>query len=66
MATLSGGSQAYHPFITEHADFQYFVTTESLNKRQARWAEELVEINYKLIHRLGTKGGKPDTLTRRL
>ena len=51
--------------ITDHANLQYFMTTKMLNRRQARWMEELSELNFKIIYRPGSKGGKPDALTRR-
>jgi hypothetical protein len=51
--------------ITDHANLQYFMTTKKFNGRQARWAEELAEIDFKIIYRPGKQGGKPDALTRR-
>ena len=37
--------------ITDHANLQYFMTTKMLNRRQARWMEELSELNFKIIYR---------------
>src|SRR5690554_3038909 len=51
--------------ITDHANLQYFMTTKMLNRRQARWMEEMSELNFKIIYPPGSQGGKPDALTRR-
>ena len=40
------------------------MTTKQLNRRQARWAEFLLEFNFKITYRPGKKDEKPDTLTR--
>jgi len=34
--------------------------------RQIRWAQKLCGFNFKIVYRPGTKGGKPDALSRRL
>jgi len=35
-----------------------------LNQRQARWAQELAGIDFRLYYRPGTQNGKPDMLSR--
>ena len=40
------------------------MTTKQLNRRQARWAEFLLEFNFKISYRPGREGEKPDTLIR--
>ena len=59
------GNQATVQVITDHQNLQYFITTKVLNRRQARWNEFLAEFDFKIEFRPGTKGGKPDALTRR-
>jgi len=39
--------------------------TKILNRRQARWAQELAGINFRIYYRPGTQNGKPDALSRR-
>ena len=51
--------------ITDHKNLEYFSTTKALNHRQALWSAELVEYNIQICYRPGTKGEKPDALTRR-
>ena len=41
------------------------MTTKILNRRQARWAPELVTYNFKIIYRKGSSNGKADALSRR-
>ena len=49
----------------DHQNLEYFTTTKVLNRRQARWAQELAGIDFKIFYRPGTKNGKPDALSRR-
>jgi len=51
--------------FSDHQNLEYVTTTKVLNRRQARWAQELAGINFKIIYRPGTKNGKPDALSRR-
>ena len=51
--------------ITDHKNLEYFATTKQLNRRQIRWQEFLADYNYRIRYRPGSKGGKPDALTRR-
>ena len=41
------------------------MTTKVWNQRQVRWAQRLADYNFKIIYRPGTRGGKPDALSRR-
>jgi hypothetical protein len=52
--------------FTDHKNLEYFMTTKVLNRRQARWAQELAGMDFKNFYRKGTSNGKPDTLSRRL
>jgi hypothetical protein len=40
------------------------MTTKVLNRRQARWAQELAGVDFKIYYRKGTSNGKPDALSR--
>ena len=50
---------------SDHQNLEYFTTTKVLNRRQARWAQELAGIDFKIYYRPGTQNGKPDALSRR-
>jgi len=58
---------AKHPVevFSDHQNLEYFTTTKVLNRRQARWAQELAGIDFKIYYHPGTKNGKPDALSRR-
>ena len=51
--------------FSDHHNLEYFTTTKVLNRRQARWAQELAGIDFRIYYRPGTQNGKPDTLSRR-
>jgi len=46
--------------------FKYFMKTQKLNRRQARWALYLSRFDFMLKHVLESKIGKADSLSRRL
>ena len=50
---------------TDHTNLEYFQTTTILNRRQARWAENLSEFNFVITYRPGEKNSKADALSRR-
>jgi hypothetical protein len=50
---------------SDHQNLEYFTTTKVLNRRQARYAQELVGIDFKTVYRPGSQNGKPDALSRR-
>jgi hypothetical protein len=50
---------------TDHKNLKYFTTTKILNRRQARWAQELAGYDFKIFYRPGSANGKPDALSRR-
>jgi len=52
--------------FTDHKNLEYFNTTKLLNRRQACWAENLSEFNFKIVYRPGEKNGKADSLSRRV
>ena len=51
--------------VTDHKNLEYFATTKSLSRRQARWSEYLAAFNMVVRFRPGKLGEKPDSLTRR-
>jgi len=51
--------------FSDHQNLEYFTMTKVLNRRQARWAQELVGIDFRIYYRPGTQNGKPDALSRR-
>ena len=51
--------------FTDHKNLEYFTTTKVLNKRQARWAEELAEYNFVIIYCTGASNMKADLLSHR-
>lgn len=61
---LEGASHPIEVF-TDHKNLEYFATSRTLNRRQARWAQELAAYDFKIIYRAGSKNGKPDALSRR-
>jgi transposase InsO family protein len=59
-----GAIHQIHVF-SDHQNLEYFTTTKVLNRRQARWAQELAGIDFKIFFRPGSQNGKPDALSRR-
>ena len=57
---------AVHPVqvLSDHQNLEYFTTTKVPNRRQARWAQELAGIDFKIHYRSGAQNGKPDALSR--
>jgi len=51
---------------TDHKNLQYFMMSQKLNHRQARWALYLSRFNFTLKHILGKSMGKANGLSRRL
>jgi hypothetical protein len=51
--------------LTDHNNLQSFLTKTLLNRRQARWALELSEYNFRIVYRPGPKNAKTAALTRR-
>lgn len=51
--------------ITDHSNLTTFASKQILNRRQARWANELSELNFKIVFRPGSKNKRADVLTRR-
>jgi len=52
--------------FSDDQNLEYFTTTKVLNRRQARWAQEMAGVDFRMYYRPGSQNGKPDTLSRRL
>jgi hypothetical protein len=52
--------------VTDHKNLEYFSTTKTLSRHQARWSEYLSSFNMVVRFRPGKLGEKPDSLTRRV
>jgi len=50
---------------TDHKNLEYFMSSQNLNCRQARWAFYLSRFDFVLKHIPGSKMGKADRLSRR-
>ena len=59
------GAKLEFEIWTDHKNLQYFMTSQKLNRRQARWALYLSWFNFILKHVLGKSMGKVDGLSRR-
>ena len=51
--------------LSDHHNLKYFMTSQKLNERQARWAGRLSEFNFQLQFRPGRLSPRPDALSRR-
>lgn len=58
------GAKSKFKIFTDHQNLQYFRKLQKLNRRQARWASELADYDFKLVHRPGKLNGKADALSR--
>jgi hypothetical protein len=50
---------------SDHQNFESFTTTKVLNRRQARWAQDLAAYEFKIVYRPGSQNGKPEALSQR-
>jgi len=50
---------------TDHKNLQYFMISQKLNHKQAKWALYLLQFNFSLKHVPGKSMGKADRLSRR-
>jgi len=60
------GAKLEFEIWTDHKNLQYFMTSQKLNQRQARWALYLSRFSFTLKHVPGKSMGKADGLSRRL
>jgi len=59
------GKEEQVTVYTDDQNLQPFLTKNIWNQRQIRWAQELTNYNFKILCRLGRRGGKPDALSGR-
>jgi len=59
------GAKLKFEIWTDHKNLQYFMTSQKLNHRQARWALYLSQFNFTLKHVPGKSMGKANRLSRR-
>jgi len=59
------GAKLEFEIWTDHKNLQYFMMSQKLNCRQARWALYLSRFNFTLKHVPGKSMGKVDRLSRR-
>ena len=59
------GSATPIDVVTDHKNLEYFSTSKTLTRRQARWSEYLSQFNLVIRFRPGKLGAKPDALTCR-
>jgi len=59
------GAKLEFEIWTDYKNLQYFMTSQKLNYRQARWALYLSQFNFILKHIPGKSIGKVDGLSRR-
>ena len=50
---------------TDDQNLQSFLTKKVWNQHQMRWAQEVTNDKFKIVYRPGSRGGKPDALSRR-
>jgi hypothetical protein len=51
---------------TDYKALEYFISTKSLNTRQARWAELLADYHFLIAYRPGKQNPLADVLTRKV
>ncbi len=51
--------------LIDHKDLKYFMITKKLNRRQTRWAEFLIEFDFKIAYQSEKKNDKANSLTKR-
>jgi len=59
------GAQIKFEVWADHKNLEYFMSSQKLNRRQARWALFLSHFDFKLVYVPGTKMGKANGLSRR-
>ena len=59
------GSPSPFEIHSDHKNLQYFMTSQKLNRCQARWSLELSEYNFTLLHKPGISMVCADALSRR-
>ena len=63
---LLEGAQNKFKIWSDHKNLEYFIGSQKLNQRQARWALYLSRFDFTLKHMLGSSMGRVDSLSQRL
>jgi len=58
------GAQSKFEIWSNHKNLEYFMSSQKLNRRQARWALYLFRFDFMLKHVLGSSMEKADSLSR--
>jgi len=58
------GAKHLVQILTDHKNLEYFMTTQKLNRCQARWSLFLSHFDITMTHRPGKSSAKPDILLR--
>jgi len=61
---LLEGAQSKFEIWSDHKNLEYFMSSQKLNHRQARWALYLSRFDFTLKHVPGSSMGKADSLSR--
>ena len=59
------GAKHQFDIWNDHANLQWFMKRQDLNRRQARWAQYLSRFSFLWSHKAGSTMGKADALSRR-
>ena len=59
------GAKHQFDIWNDHANLQWFMKRQDLNRRQARWAQYLSHFSFLWSHKAGSTMGKADALSRR-
>jgi len=59
------GAKVKFKIWTDHKNLEYFMSSQNLNRRQARWALYLSRFDFVLKHIPGSKIGKAERLSKR-
>ena len=59
------GAKHQFDIWNDHANLQWFMKRQDLNRRQVRWAQYLSQFSFLWSHKAGSTMGKADTLSRR-
>ena len=59
------GTEIPFEIWTDHQNLTFFREPHKINRRQARWYNELQQFNFTLVHKKGSQMGKADLLSRR-
>ena len=59
------GLQKPFSIFTDHSNLRYFMKSQKLTERHVRWSQFLSQFDFRLTYRSGSKGERPDALSRR-